>query len=489
MSKIINEAPLDVKPYILESWKRCEEQGLDKNNGTGSTVDKKEFREILRQNTDLIAYGKPIIENLYDIIVNSDTILYIMDTDCVILALVGDEKIIERVKKEANLKVGSKWSEETIGTNAADLCMRLNKPIQTIGRDHYCISHYEATCCAAPIHNPEGRILGALVTTSMMDKVSQHSLGLVLAGTRLIENEAARFKISKLTEAGFNAIEEGMFITDGYYTVRRCNAAALEILGIGKEDLIGCDARTLFKDITFGKETLSIKNRSIIFKVNHREKPCFGSINSLKFNEVNMGIVVVFKRERQVNKMANRIMGNTASFTFDDILSKSEVMQGVINEAKKISGVNCSVLITGESGTGKELFAQSIHNASKRRSKPFIAINCAAIPSNLVESEIFGYEEGSFTGAKKNGKPGKFELADEGTLFLDEIGELPLDIQSKLLRVLDNHKVMRIGSNQEKMIDVRVIAATNRNLAEEVEKHNFRLDLLYRINTLTIKIP
>jgi transcriptional regulator with PAS, ATPase and Fis domain len=164
-------------------------------------------------------------------------------------------------------------------------------------------------------------------------------------------------------------------------------------------------------------------------------------------------------------------------------------MKKIIETAKKAAKSDCNILIEGESGTGKELFAQAIHNYSKRSKGPFIAVNCASIPRELVESELFGYERGAFTGANKEGKPGKFELADNGTIFLDEIGELPYEVQSKLLRVLDNHKIVRVGGTEEKKLNVRVIAATNRNLSEEVNKKNFRNDLYYRINVIKINIP
>jgi transcriptional regulator with PAS, ATPase and Fis domain len=163
-------------------------------------------------------------------------------------------------------------------------------------------------------------------------------------------------------------------------------------------------------------------------------------------------------------------------------------MNKIIDDAKKAALSDANVLIQGESGTGKELFAQSIHNYSKRENEPFVAVNCASIPKELMESEFFGYERGAFTGASKEGHVGKFELADGGTLFLDEIGELPLDMQSKLLRVLDNQRISRIGSHEEKKLNIRVIAATNRDLVEEITKKNFREDLYYRLNVMHIKL-
>ena len=186
--------------------------------------------------------------------------------------------------------------------------------------------------------------------------------------------------------------------------------------------------------------------------------------------------------------MVNKIAGFYSKYSFEDIITKNPKMLTVVNEAKRIAASDCTVLITGESGTGKELFAHSIHEASNRGKGPFVAINCAALPQDLVESELFGYEKGAFTGASKEGCPGKFEMANNGTIFLDEIGELPLEIQSKLLRVLDNHTVTRIGGKYEKPLDVRVIAATNRNLYDQIQTNNFRGDLYYRINVFNIKL-
>ena len=161
----------------------------------------------------------------------------------------------------------------------------------------------------------------------------------------------------------------------------------------------------------------------------------------------------------------------------------------IIDYAKKIADSKSTVLITGESGTGKEVFAQAIHNYGIRKDEPFIAVNCGAIPRTLIESELFGYEDGAFTGAKKGGNVGKFEIADGGTIFLDEIGEMPIDMQIKLLRVIEEGVITRIGSSIEIPIDVRIIAATNKNLKDEVERGNFRKDLYYRLNVLPIYLP
>lgn len=188
-------------------------------------------------------------------------------------------------------------------------------------------------------------------------------------------------------------------------------------------------------------------------------------------------------------KLTERILHGQAIYTFDKIIGKTDRIEKLIAYSKKIADSRSTILITGESGTGKEVFAQAIHNYSIRKEKPFIAVNCGAIPITLIESELFGYVEGAFTGAKKGGNPGKFEIAEGGTIFLDEIGEMPQDMQIRLLRVIEEGVLSRIGSGKQIPIDVRIIAATNKELKLEVEKGNFRKDLYYRLNVLPIHLP
>ena len=202
-----------------------------------------------------------------------------------------------------------------------------------------------------------------------------------------------------------------------------------------------------------------------------------------------LGVFEITRSRQQEIARARKMIGLSAEYTFDDIKGKSRIMQEKIQLSKEYARSSYSVLLTGESGVGKELFAQSIHNYSQRKSGPFVAINCANFPENLIESELFGYVDGAFTGASRKGQIGKFELADKGTLFLDEIGELPYLFQSKLLRVLETWRITRIGSTHEIPIDVRIIAATNRDLEQMVADGFFREDLYYRLQVLNVEIP
>jgi transcriptional regulator with PAS, ATPase and Fis domain len=200
-------------------------------------------------------------------------------------------------------------------------------------------------------------------------------------------------------------------------------------------------------------------------------------------------VVITLEKVEAHRRRVNQVIGATAHFTFSDIVGHSPAITSALAMARIASENDSKVLLTGESGTGKELFAQAIHSAGPRRDGPFIAINCGAIPRSLIESELFGYERGTFTGASDEGRAGKFELADGGTIFLDEIGDMPLDVQVNLLRVLQSREVCRLGGKAPIRVNVRIIAATNRNLLTAIAENTFRRDLYYRLNVFSIHIP
>ena len=212
-------------------------------------------------------------------------------------------------------------------------------------------------------------------------------------------------------------------------------------------------------------------------------------IRRINIGEKEQEYIITLSKQTEAHLNATKMIYAEPTFSFDDIIGSSDAIRQVKTIAELGAAHNPSILITGESGTGKELFAQSIHNASSRRNGPFVAINCGAIPRTLIESELFGYEKGAFTGADKKGHPGKFELANGGTLFLDEIGDMPYDVQVTLLRVLQTQTVTRIGGAKPIQIDVRIISATNKDLRKCIENHTFREDLYYRLNVFTIPLP
>lgn len=257
-----------------------------------------------------------------------------------------------------------------------------------------------------------------------------------------------------------------------------------DIIGKNIDELENENIKKIFRLSKAHDEVIKFNNKYL--NVNKYNIESFGKVTGYYF--CIQEITYIRKLEQNLSKKL-REKGQVARYTFDEIKTVSLKMERTKELGMKIAESDYTVLITGESGTGKELMAQSIHNASPRYSQPFIAINCAAMPENLLESELFGYEEGAFTGALRGGKKGLFEQANNGTIFLDEIGDMPIYLQSKLLRVLQENQVMRVGGENVIDTDVRVIAATNKNLLEMIKKDRFRADLYYRINVLPINIP
>lgn len=290
-----------------------------------------------------------------------------------------------------------------------------------------------------------------------------------------------------------NTSKEGLLSIDTLKRIRMSNKAAERILNLQSspdgQRVMDAPFPREFKKFLLNDEACSnelIKYGETYLNVN--KYPIWVQQN-------NMGIVVSFQEINDIVNLEGHIRrkihnkGHVAKAHFEDIIGASPVMRKTVEIARKYSCTDSNILLFGQSGTGKELFAQSIHNHSARKGGPFVAVNCAAIPEALLESELFGYEAGAFTGAQKNGKPGYFELSHNGTLFLDEIGELPLKLQAKLLRAIQEHEVMRIGSERIISINIRIIAATNRNLERLAETGSFREDLFYRLDVLHIEIP
>lgn len=285
----------------------------------------------------------------------------------------------------------------------------------------------------------------------------------------------------------------GIAITDINGFVKNVSNKMLDMFGYRIDELLNGNISNLFQEYEKIENELLTGNNIIDedVYVNSRQNKLRFTLSAYPIYDSNKkieDIIYMFNDVRKERKLANSILDNYAIYTFDKMISKNKEFKRLIEFAKKVSDSKSTILIMGESGTGKEVLAQSIHNHSNRRNEHFIAINSAAIPKNLIESELFGYEEGAFTGAKKSGQPGKFEIAHKGTIFLDEIGEMPLELQTRLLRVVEEGIVSRIGATDQIPVDVRIIAASNKNLREEVAKGYFREDLFYRLNVLPMTI-
>jgi PAS domain S-box-containing protein len=309
----------------------------------------------------------------------------------------------------------------------------------------------------------------------------------------LLENERQHVSYKILLKY-LDAVDDGISACDKDGNVTYINSSACGLIGADKSKIIGKNLNhPPFKD-TILIQILKSKKPQMDFEynLNYSGKPShlMNSAYPVFDNDGKiMGAIDIFRRIKRSYQIASSMAGHRATYEFKDFIGSGPTLQNKINLAKEFSNINKNTLLEGESGTGKDLFSQSIHNFSDRKSGPFVAINCANYPIDLFDSELFGYDEGAFTGAKKGGKSGKFELADGGTLFLDEIGEMPMQLQAKLLRAIETKQVTRLGSNKTITTDVRIIAATNRNLESMIKKKQFREDLYYRLKVLYLKIP
>jgi len=487
-----------VRAVILDSWQRSRQYGVNAIYQDKQLCSPEELIKRQADNMILLNAAHAYLEDLYSKVLDSQGIVVMSDAEGTIIFALGDAKTMRETTAP---ELGNDCSEATMGTNGVGTCLVLKRPIQIWAEEHYFQGNHVWYCSGAPIFDPDGNMLGCLNVTGTSQSVHAHTLGMVLGIANAIERQ---IKINQISEENrkvirkqeiiLNLITDGVIIVDPAGKITEVNQHALQIFGMGKNEIVNQLITTLVpsgfnvEDI-FLKQRM-LKNVEIDFTLHDKDLSCSVS-TAISRNEKGLpeNLVLTFTPSKNIHALVNQVTGSWARYTFEQMIGHSLVFQEAIRQGKLAALATSKVLITGESGTGKELMAQAIHNASNRFHKPFIIINCGALPHGLIVSELFGYEGGSFTGSKKEGNPGKFELADGGTIFLDEIGELPLDVQATLLRIIQEKVVNRIGSSKPKPIDVRIIAATNKNLAEEVQNKTFRQDLFYRLNVLAINMP
>lgn len=493
-----NVESVHVTNDILTSWQRSYSFGVDPYDGTSHRfLNGLELETLLDRHRELIEVAWPFMVKLYEFVAGSGFIVFLTDKRGYIMEVMGDYDILENARK-VNLNKGYGLMEEEIGTNGIGTALALGKPFQVSGQEHYCQKVHSWTCSAAPIVDEEGQVSGALQISGPSHSAHLHTLGMIVAAVEAISGQMRINKqnrelivLNNSLNNIFLTMSDGAVLVDLNGTITQINPAAERLLG---KDVKGS---SIFE--VFGRTKqidLMLSNARDFNNVEVMVDASFGRLHCLvtgkmlqhENGRVN-GAVVFFTPINKVKKLVNRLSGAQASFYFKDIIGSGPNFLKAVQIGLQASSSTSNVLIQGESGTGKELFAQAIHNHSPRCNGPFIALNCAALPRELIASELFGYSEGAFTGARRGGRPGKFELADGGTLFLDEIGDMPLDQQASLLRVLQEKKITRIGGESIIPVDVRVICATNKNLKEEIRKDNFRQDLYYRLNVILLSIP
>lgn len=492
-----------VNPVIGRSWQRSRGYKIDPYAAQErSVLTHAELREKIEQTWQLVKAATPVMEDLFQLLRGLGFMVLLADADGHVIKTILDDDF-RRQAREVLLCEGANWSERVKGTNAIGTSLVEREPVKVFAYEHYVQDNHALACAAIPIFGAGGELLGALDVTGESRRGNSRIFRMVKMAARNIERELHLLHVQKhlnMYKAKYNGIfelmKEGAVVVDESGVVREVSQTAGQVLGVRPEECVGENIEGILNlnnvwvlDPSSGESreiTLCAKNGADPFKA--RARRIFGPDGRPE------GLVALVsptgsvqggeKDHRQLSAV-----GNTAKFTFDQIIGRSGNLSQVISICKRVARNNSTVLLTGETGTGKEMLAQAIHQGSARSNGPFVAVNCAAIPAQLVESELFGYEDGAFTGARKGGCPGKFELAHGGTIFLDEIGDMPMSAQVSLLRVLQEKQLCRVGGRQTRRIDVRVIAATHRNLSEMAEEGSFRQDLYFRLNVVNINIP
>nr|WP_027415948.1 sigma-54-dependent Fis family transcriptional regulator [Aneurinibacillus terranovensis] len=489
-------------PLVKESWQRSLFYEVDPFQKKGKRIlTCSQLKQIKKENDEFFSISLSVMESLYSFVKGSGFLVILCNENGFLIKVIGDEEPLEHARS-IDFVEGADWSEESMGTNAIGTCLKLNQPVQICGAEHFTQICQSWTCSAAPIHDPSGKLIGVLNMSGPFEQVHSHTLGMVVSAVQAIEQQLKLIDKSRKNEvmqsyivATINTMTDGVLITNQQGLILKANNSLLRLSGRSESQIVGHTLDILFEGETILEKALD-NPKTIHEEVNVKQAdsgqfvPCLLHVKPIYHpNGEWMGSMISLKEIKSVRKFVNQITGSQAKVTFSDIIGSHPLFVECIKEARLAARSDSTVLLMGKSGTGKDLFAQAIHQESERSHKPFIAINCGAVPRDLLGSELFGYVEGAFTGARKGGSAGKFELADGGTLFLDEIGEMSLEMQVLLLRVLQNREVIRMGGHRVIPVDVRIIAATNKDLEEELRKGHFREDLFYRLNVMPIKIP
>ncbi len=507
---------------VVESWLRSRQMGVDPHT-IRTTTDSDKLVELSAKHQSLIQAVLALINPVKSVMVSHGYLFYLVDSSGLILLNEGVWTESEALARQSS-RIGILADEKSEGTTAHALCFRLKRPVQLLGPEHYCSAFQNRIASAAPIMGDNDEAVAGLVVFSPpvedqnISSLYLSTLGLVPAlalaaemqlkqGQSRTSQSAARQQIEilqadlhsakeevvsvhKELEASLAFIDEGMMVVDRSGKILQVNPEAIRILQMRSEEIRNRNISEFFRD---GSALMKRAHDGESFVTEESIKLGFGRTRNHRIHahpilsQCTKALDAIMLKFVSQEKLSSHHVGS-ARYTFPGILGESREIKTAIAQAQRYANSMENILILGESGTGKELFAQSIHNAYRPKG-PFMAVNCAALPHELMGSELFGYEGGSFTGADRHGKVGKIELAHGGTLFLDEIGDMSLEHQAILLRTLEDKKVMRVGGSCYKDVDFRLIAATNRDLAEKVREHTFREDLFYRISVLTISIP
>ncbi|MCB5184750.1 sigma-54-dependent Fis family transcriptional regulator [Methylobacillus gramineus] len=468
---------------IQRSWRRCVENGMDADSPIRTEIlTRQELR--LKQETHhlLLSQARPEMDSLNEQISHTRSVIVLTDNEGIILHSLGNSEFLNDAQRIA-LMPGCSWQESLRGTNAIGTALVERSAMTVQGAEHFLDRNHVLGCSAVPIFNAGNEVMGTLDVSTDINMPQQHTLALVRMSAQMIENRlftashSGAYSLHFHSRAEFiGTLWEGIAIFDHEDRLVALNRSGQFQLGLSADRMQGLRFEHLFDALPVTHDR-SGKQENFIFPMHTSHQARIYARMESRQTRTESAITPVAPTRR--NCAASLDMLDTGD---------TRVSQ-VISQVKRVIDQQIPILIEGETGAGKELFARAIHEVSSRRDGPWIAVNCAALPEGLIESELFGYEEGAFTGARRKGSPGKLEQADGGTLFLDEIGDMPMALQARLLRVLQERSVTPLGSSKAKPVDFALLSATNQKLREKVESGEFRRDLYYRLNGLTINLP
>lgn len=491
------DAGLDgLRETVAKSWIRSR---MERVSPTRADFDRASTgRTMLKQRPVLFDYICSYLDTLYASTDFTSNVLVLADPSGRIIDLYGAKEDIQALA-QIGLTEECTLREQTVGTNAIGTCIYTREPVY-IQHDE----HFNEKLCAfitygVPIFDHKNVLCAVLGIVSREKKRDLFLLPAIAAVASNIGKECIIYhqiyalnNLQNRMDTLINTMNYGIVFLDDQARIVQTNSVARYFFLMYEYELIGQPISTYIspEEIDVAQLTNNVYEQDVTINSGEIKKFHFqASIYIIKASGNKRNFLMVFRKPKEEAGEHGGDNDHTAKWLFNDIVGTSPALQETLSLSRIASKTNCTVLITGESGTGKELIAQAIHNDSKCSSGPFVAVNCGAIPKELIESELFGYESGAFTGAKKNGMPGKFELANGGTIFLDEIGDMSFDLQVCLLRFLQEQEVTRIGGKKPIKINVRVIAATNKNLEEAINNSVFRMDLYYRLNVFNIHVP
>ena len=481
----------NLSPVIREAWIRSKKAGIDPAMPHAPLHEIPSDPEILRQEIDWLPCADRIFSLLCNFFTESHQAVYLVDHQGRLLAIHGGRKAMANAEKIYAIP-GGEWSEEKVGCGAIGTSLYTGLPVQVCWEENYITSLKEWASLGAPIHDPvTGEVLGAIGIGGHEKFSHPRAFELFIEAAELIEaglkerEQTRRFAIlERYGELAGRYPTDGLLALDKRGKILTLSPAIEKMLSVPRSRLIG----ELLQDVPSLRDQLGAAGESTSIEqfLSRQQLPVVTLFPVAPGRDA--GSVLLFSQPTPSARKQTEHSWTT-SYTFANLVGNSRVFRECIARAERASHYDWPVMLLGESGTGKELFAQSIHSASTRRRGPFVPLDCASLSDELIGMELFGYDEGAFTGAAKGGKPGKLELAHQGTLFLDDVDNLPAKVQIGLLRVLENQRVVPLGGSKPCAVDIRVIAASNRDLEQLVREGKFRADLYHRLRVVAIHLP